>query len=147
VPFKRIYTYYMTDLSRRSEDIAATTMLELHNTAAAGLGKPLPAGSVSVTEAAVTGYPVLIGQDRVLDTPEGLPLYIETGKAIEVRVHRRMASELEVGSGNTRRRRLTLEVAVENDKSVPIEFELAQFIFDGAHEIAETLPTSSSPRA
>jgi hypothetical protein len=145
VPFKRIYTYYLSGMDAGSEDTAAMAMIELQNTAAAGLGKPLPAGSVSVTEPAVTGTDVLIGQNRVLDTPEGLPLKIETGRAIDVRVHRRLVSVTETGKSSNRIRRWTEEVSVENGKTVAVVFELGQTLDEGAREIEETLPHAVKP--
>jgi hypothetical protein len=145
VPFKRIYTYYVSEPGAESEEAAATVMLELQNTTAAGLGKPLPAGSVSVTEPTATGTDVLIGQNRVLDTPEGLPLKIETGRAVDVRVYRRLLSLKETGRGSNKVRRWTEEISVQNGKSVPVAFELGQSLYDGEREVNETFPHVVKP--
>ena len=146
VKFKRIYAYDVSELGAPSEDVAATVKLEFHNTLEAGLGKALPVGNLSVTEPSTTGDPVLIGQNRIRDTPEGLPFDIETGKAVDIRVHRRLLMDQEIGTGRDKIYRWTSEITVDNDKSVPAAFQLSQAMYDRARETYESLVHSVLPQ-
>ncbi len=136
VPFERIYTYAVEPYGEASEDVAATVMLRLHNDKADGLGKPLPNGTVSVMESA-GGNPVLAGQHDIRDTPSGLPVEIETGRAVDVRVVLRQTNSRSEGSGRNRITRKSYEIAIENDKRIPIRFELTQPVLDGARILEE----------
>jgi hypothetical protein len=146
VSLERVYTYVVTSGAHTRENAGATSLLRLHNTDASGLGKPLPAGTVSVLEDAPDGSPVLAGQHSVYDTPAGAPLEIETGRAINVRVQQREIETKTIGSGKAKLTHETYEIVVENDKSVPINFELAQPMADGVRLIAEDLPHSIEPK-
>ncbi len=146
VPFERVYTYSVDSLGEASQVMPATVLLRLLNTTSAGLGEPLPAGAVSVMEPASDGSPVLIGQARVRDIAVGLPLEMETGRAMDVRVERRVTESQTIGSGKSKRTRLTYEIAIENDKTIPIRFELAYRMLDGAQIVAEDTPHVVTPR-
>jgi hypothetical protein len=145
VPFERIYTYAVDRYGATSEDVAATAMLRLHNDTADGLGKPLPNGTVSVTESAPGGIPVLAGQDNIHDTPSGLPVEIATGRALDVRVVLRQSSSQSQGSGRNTRTRKSYEITIENDKRIPIQFELGQPVLDGARILDEDQPHAVKP--
>jgi hypothetical protein len=145
VPFERIYTYAVDRYGATSEDVAATAMLRLHNDTADGLGKPLPNGTVSVTESAPGGIPVLAGQDNIHNTPSGLPVEIATGRALDVRVVLRQTSSQSQGSGRNTRTRKSYEITIENDKRIPIQFELGQPVLDGARILDEDQPHAVKP--
>ena len=137
VSFEQIYGYVIDPDVHPSGDVAAISVLRLHNTQAAGLGKPLPAGTISVTEQAPDGSSVLTGQDSVYDTSTGMPLEIATGRAIDVRVKPRETSVQSLIRGKDRLTRTTYEIVVENDKSIPIRFELAQPVSEDTRVVAE----------
>lgn len=124
VPFERIYGYRM-DLDAYDpadlEPQAPEVILRLKNDKAAGLGKPLPSGVVSVMEPSA-GAPVLAGEDEVRDTAVGLPLEVELGRAMDVAVTVRVLEEATGGRGA----RLRLEAAFANDKPQPIVLEYRQ---------------------
>jgi hypothetical protein len=146
VSFERVYTYVVTSGAHTGENAEATSLLRLHNTEASGLGKPLPAGTVSVMEEVPDGSPVLAGQHSVYDTPTGAPLEIETARAINVRVQQREIDTQTIERGKDKLTHKTYEIVIENDKSVPISFELAQPTSDGARLVAEDMPHSIGPR-
>ena len=145
VPFERIYTYVVDAYGGASEDEAATTMLRLHNDKAGGLGKPLPNGTVSVMAPAPGGNPVLLGQHNIRDTPSGLPIEIETGRAVGVRVVLRQTAFRSEGSGRNSSTHKSYEITIENDKRVSIRFELAQPVLEGARILEEDQPHAVKP--
>jgi len=145
VPFERIYTYVVGAHGDANQDEPATAVLRLQNTNVGGLGEPLPAGAVSVMENSPSGTAVLAGQDRVRDISVGLPLEIATGRAMDVRVERRITDKQSIGRDKDKRTRTTFEVEIENDKSVPVQFEFAHPLVDGLQVIAEDLPHTVKP--
>ncbi len=146
IPFERIYTYVVDPYGDASESAAATAMLRLHNDKADGLGKPLPNGTVSVMETGPGGAPVLAGQHDIRDTPSGLPVEIETGRAVDVRVGLRQTNSQSQGGGRNRPTRKTYEIAIENDKNISIRFELAQPVLEGARILEEDQPHAVKPK-
>jgi len=125
VPFERIYSYRLQLSGEEVDEDAsfdASTVLRLRNTARAGLGKPLPAGVVSVMAADPQGRMILAGEDRVeKDTPIGLPLELTLGAAPDVTVEPTVVSDTLVGPGD--RTRLELKVEFTNRKAMPVVME------------------------
>jgi hypothetical protein len=146
VPFERFYTYVVEPAGDDSQNAEAASVLRLQNKESEGLGKPLPAGTVSVTSSDANGNAVLAGQQRINDTSVGLPLEIETGRAMNVRVERLVTKRETTGSDKDKRTRLDYEIAIENDKTIPIAFELSHPLGDsGAHIIDEDMPHTIKP--
>ena len=94
-------------------------LLRLKNKAETGLGKPLPAGTVSVMEPARRGL-VFAGQDAIRDTAVGLPIEIQTGHALDVAITHRVTLTDIPDSGAGKHTRATVEATVENDKPVTV---------------------------
>ncbi len=132
VPFERLYRYRVSDESQAGAN-PSTLVLRLTNKAEAGLGKPLPAGNVAVTEPGPGGAPIFIGQQAVRDTPVGLPVEIENGAVYSVRVSQTLADEKKTGSGNRVQRTLDFEIA--NDRTEAVSFELWQDLYNGEAKI------------
>jgi hypothetical protein len=144
VSFERIYRFNFLDDGE--DNRTATNVIRLTNTEAAGLGKPLPAGTASVVEEASQGAIALAGQDSVSDTPTGLPLEIATGQALNVHIENRVTDTQSIGKGNGKHIRKTFEIQIENDKSVPITLQLVCPQFDGLEILAEDEPHAVKPR-
>lgn len=127
VAFDWVYGYVV----RSSEDAVralsapADLRIRLQNTRAANLGKPLPAGTISVVQDDADGHPVLIGQQRIDDTPVGLPIDAMLGRAHDVGVSSRV---VRVQSRGKHRTRIAREVTVINDMPGSIDFELSHEI-------------------
>ena len=134
VPFERLYRYRVSNESRSGAN-PATLVLRLDNKAEAGLGKPLPAGDVAVTEPGPGGAPIFIGQQAVRDTPVGLPVEIENGLVFSVQVNQTLADEKKTGSGNDSREQRTLDFEIVNNRPEEITFELWQDLSDGQVKI------------
>lgn len=125
VKFQRTYMYKAIEGSMFGSDVAprpATTLLRLENKASSGLGKPLPRGVVSVME---SGGTMLAGQDRLRDTPVGLPFELELGRAMDVWVEPRVVENKAVEQ-DRRQQYVSIEVRLRNDKPVPITLEYRQ---------------------
>jgi len=128
VKFERAYVYavpvdWSDDMFREPEP--AHVRYRLHNTDEAGLGKPLPGGTMSVIDGDGRGGSVFVGQARLWDTPIGLPVTIDTGDALAVRVLPRIASRETSGKGRDARNRDKVEVEIANDMGKPAAFELS----------------------
>ncbi|HKS54105.1 MAG TPA: hypothetical protein VJS12_02400, partial [Steroidobacteraceae bacterium] len=131
VPFTRIYQFTAdqdTMMEDAGEDVApqrANVLLRLQNKESDGLGKPLPAGVVSVMESAGSGS-LLAGQDKIDDTPVGLPVDLTLGTAMDVWIEPRVIAGRTIEHEDYDEHRLTIEVRLGNDKPVPITLEYRQ---------------------
>jgi hypothetical protein len=129
VPFTRVYMFKVDEDSLTEENDLqprrATTLLRLQNKESDGLGKPLPRGIVSVMEAGEGGA-MLAGQDRLDDTPVGLPIEIELGTAMDVWIEPRVTEERRIEGDDPDEVRIDVEVRLGNDKPVPITLEYRQ---------------------
>jgi hypothetical protein len=139
VPFSKVYVYrFNTYDAGDGQRAAAEVVLRLKNRADAGLGKPLPAGNVSVMETA-GGSLALAGEQQIADTAVGLPLELTLGRSMDIAIKPRV-TEI------TRRdhvRRTAIAVVFENDKPGPIVLEHRQST-DGQDW---KLETASAPSA
>jgi hypothetical protein len=127
VPFQRIYMFEADEQSMFESKFAAqpaTAVLRLENKESEGLGKPLPRGVVSVVETGGGGA-VLAGQDRLDDTPVGLPIELELGRAMDVWVEPRVTQDETIESEHNEQR-VSVEVRLRNDKPVTITLEYRQ---------------------
>jgi hypothetical protein len=85
VPFRRVYRVTAADPQayRLPQTEPAAIRLKLENSKQGGLGVPLPAGGVAVM-APDAGAPMLLGEDKMDDVAEGLPLDIASGSTMAV---------------------------------------------------------------
>lgn len=129
VSFTRVYTFTVNDDSiMEANDFMPrqpTVTLRLQNKQSDGLGKPLPAGVVSVMETGSTGA-MLAGQDQIDDIPVGLPVELELGTAMDVWIEPRVTEERTIEMADHDEERVSVEVRLGNDKPVPITLEYRQ---------------------
>jgi hypothetical protein len=129
VPFTRIYTFRAIDDSIMDDSDfvprRAAILLRLQNKESEGLGKPLPAGVVSVMETDGAGT-LLAGQDKIDDIPVGLPVELELGLAMDVWIEPRVTAEQTIVLSDHNEERFSVEVRLGNDKPVPITLEYRQ---------------------
>jgi hypothetical protein len=116
VPFRRVYRYRVDPGGHDDRPKAPEIVLKLDNSAAGGLGLPLPAGTVSVREPAADGGLVFTGETRVEDTPKGLPVKLQIGRAATVSVTQKVVE----ADG----RRVRYEVSAVNPLPVPATVEI-----------------------
>jgi hypothetical protein len=125
VPFERVYVYRFNPDDAPDPEAAGEApevVLRLQNKAQSGLGKPLPAGTVSVMQPG-GGALVLAGQQAMGDTPVGLPLELTLGRAMDVAVQPRVVEDSSDGSGVHSR---SIIVSMANEKPDPIVLEFHQ---------------------
>jgi hypothetical protein len=123
VPFERVYGYVADSTSTNNplDSDSAGVSIRLQNRADAGLGKPLPAGNVAVSEVSPEGDPILLGEGQMGNVAVGLPIEFGLGKAMGVYAERRVIASHKVANGDTVN---SFEVDIENQKPFPIAFEL-----------------------
>lgn len=97
-------------------------ILRTENTTRAGLGEPLPAGSVRIFEANGAGS-IFVGQSGIQDRPIGTEIELEMGRALDVLVE----SDLRAEEG--RRVQLVADYRAINDKTRSIDLEIRHFTY------------------
>jgi hypothetical protein len=124
VPFAKVYVSRFEAYDTRGDEapVPPETVLRLKNREDAGLGKPLPSGTVAVMET-TGGALALAGEQKINDVAVGLPLELHLGRAMDVAVIPRVAAI----TRQDHVQRTTVEVSVENDKPQPIVLEHRQF--------------------
>ena len=87
VTARREYRFENLQPDRRGPDMPpqqALIRLNVENESEAGLGRPLPGGTVRVYEADAEGGALFVGEDRIQHTPEGGMLRLTLGRAFDV---------------------------------------------------------------
>jgi len=128
IPFERFYTYRVASQDVDSEELSHSPIatLRLQNKERDHLGKPLPAGTMSVFETGTTVQgKVLAGEKTLKDTPVGLPLEVELGQAMDIWVEPRLVEERTIDhqDDNPDEREAKIEVRFANDKPIPVSIE------------------------
>jgi hypothetical protein len=141
VRFRRVYrvAFDEADISDDpdSDDFRVEALLRFDNNLKDGLGKPLPAGVVSVLEPGQRG-PVLIGEKQLRDVPVGEPIEIALGGANDVSV-RPVGVDFKYVRGGWAKGRF--ELALANNKPFAITLEVT--VRDEYHEGFQILGESS----
>ena len=115
IPVERLYGF---EVRETREAVPATLRVRFQNTAAGGLGKPLPGGTVSVLAPGSNGRMALVGQDAPEDLPVGFPVELDIGQSVDVSVRTDVARER-----GRRDQAFTVEVA--NAGAQPAVIEIA----------------------
>jgi hypothetical protein len=76
--------WFRTPQRDGGQDLPVRVMLDIANTSANHLGRPMPAGVVRFYAPDPTGAPQLIGEDRLAHTPDGETAKLEAGAAFDV---------------------------------------------------------------
>jgi hypothetical protein len=93
------------------------SQLLVENTAAAGLGLPLPGGRVRVYEGDPSGALQFTGESRIVHTAEGEKLTIDVGTAFDLAAERREISNRRIGE---REREYQVEIKLRNRKRTDV---------------------------
>jgi len=131
VRYDRVYLYRLSpDDSVEADDPPRPTvvMFRTENREHNNLGLPLPGGDISILETNAGGGRLLVGEGRFRNTGIGAPLEIDTAESVEVQVSPRVIREQKFGGNRVRH---TVEVAAQNNKSVPAMFELRMPSYEG----------------
>jgi hypothetical protein len=87
----------------------------------AGLGMPMPAGTVRVYQADAKGGVQFVGEDRIAHTPKDETLNLKIGNAFDVVAEREQIDFLRVGD---RTHEVEYEITLRNHKAAPITVEV-----------------------
>jgi hypothetical protein len=99
------------------------TQLELVNSAAAGLGVPLPAGRVRIYEPDAAGELQFIGEARVGHVPVDEKVTLDVGTAFDLAAERR---EVETHRISDRERQYTVEIKLRDRKKTPVTIRVEE---------------------
>lgn len=116
--------------------IQASILLELENAKGAGLGRPLPAGTVRVYEAAAGG-PLFSGEDRIAHTPEGESLELNLGRAFDVTGTARTTAFERLAKTSFE---IAQEITLGNAKDEAVEVKVIGNLPRGWKMLSESLP-------
>lgn len=123
---RRLYEFRTSrfDLGE-TQDTSPSVILRIDNKAAAGLGKPLPAGVVTVLEKGPDGRMVLAGEHRLRDdVPVGPTTDLMIGKAIDVSLRPTLISQTE--RGDRTRYEIEVEAVNRKDRTILVEYRHEQ---------------------
>ena len=94
---------------------------QFKNEEKAGLGMPMPAGTVRVYQADSKGGVQFVGEDRIAHTPKDETLNLKIGNAFDVVAERNQIDFLKVGD---RTHEVEYEITLRNHKARPITVEV-----------------------
>ncbi len=115
--------------------VQAAIVLEVENSEAAGLGRPLPGGTVRVYEAA-TGGPLFTGEDRIGHTPEGEIVKLTLGRAFDVTGTARSTAFERISN---RSFETAQEITLNNAKDQAVEVKVVGHLPPGWKMLSESL--------
>jgi len=138
---KKIYQYAATGYQSLDKPQHVDAVLDFENSAAEGLGHPLPAGMVRMYQRDATGQAQFIGEAAIDHTPQGSELSLKTGDAFDVTVQPTVtASHLNADFRTTLGNTYSMSYAVHNAKAQPVEVEVRQGgLWLNAHIVKESL--------
>ena len=114
---------------------------QFKNEAKAGLGVPMPAGTVRVYQADSKGGVQFAGEDRINHTPKDETIKLKIGNAFDVVCERNQTDFVKIASNVYE---IQYEIVLRNHKSVPIAVEVNEPIggtwrmLSSSHEWAKT---------
>ena len=111
-----------------------TSQLVLENTAAAGLGVPLPAGRVRVYESDPAGQLQFTGESRIAHTAEGEKVTLDVGTAFDLAAERREVYNRRISE---REREYQVELKLRNRKKGDVGI-LVEEPVAGDHEVLKS---------
>ena len=127
VSFQRLYVLKM-DASGGNGSVgpsATAATLRFQNKPASGLGRALPAGSVSLRQTQGDGD-YLLGEPRLEDVAVGSPFELEVGDAPDVEASWRVTAVVPFTRHGVKGRRVTVVATLTNAKRQPVTGEVRQ---------------------
>jgi hypothetical protein len=125
VEIERLYSYRLESLTEPPNDNVAipNLIVRFENTAAEGLGEPLPSGVVRVFED-YGGGDVFAGEAEIGDRPVGLPIELTIGRAQDVMLEITTEVSGSARAAGGQNIAVVTEHRIVNNKSVPIDLEI-----------------------
>ena len=122
-------------LYRGGDARGVATQLELVNSAAAGLGVPLPAGRVRLYEPDPAGELQFIGEARVGHVPVDERVTLDVGTAFDLAAERR---EVEGRRISDHERQYTVEIKLRDRKKTPVTIRVEESLGGDSEILAKT---------
>jgi hypothetical protein len=94
---------------------------QFKNEEKAGLGMPMPSGTVRVYQSDSTGGVQFVGEDRINHTPKDEAINLKIGNAFDVVCERKQTDFQKIGAGTYE---LEYEITLRNHKAVPVTVEV-----------------------
>ncbi|HRW61393.1 MAG TPA: DUF4139 domain-containing protein, partial [Defluviicoccus sp.] len=110
------------------------------NTAAAGLGRPLPAGVVRLYTRDRAGGLRFIGEDRINHTGVGDTVMLTPAEAFDLSVLRRQTDLTRVGGKDSGIVETSWEIDVRNGKAEPVVVDVVEIMPPGWQVLNESAP-------
>ncbi|HWU80238.1 MAG TPA: DUF4139 domain-containing protein [Caulobacter sp.] len=123
VAAKKVYEIREGWFSSDAEPVKAVVAIQFSNARLAGLGSPLPAGTMRVYMRDAAGDPKFVGENALGHTPGGSELSIKTGEAFDVSSQATLVAETKVSKT---RSRYEMRYLLRNAKDQPVTVELRQ---------------------
>jgi hypothetical protein len=96
-------------------------LYELKNEAKAGLGMPMPAGTVRVYQSDSNGGVQFVGEDRIGHTPKDETVVVKIGNAFDVTAERKQTDFQRIASNVYE---FEYEITLKNHKTIPVAVEV-----------------------
>jgi len=110
---------------------------KFRNSEAAGLGMPMPAGTVRVYQADSKGGIQFAGEDRIDHTPKDEDLTLQIGTAFDVVAERKQTDWVKIAEGVYE---MAFEVTLRNHKATPISVQVNEPIAGDWRMLTSTHP-------
>lgn len=129
---KKIYSVERGGWSSERFASGADVRIALTNSEAAGLGAPLPAGTVRLYARDASGRAQFIGEDRIDHTAQGSDIELNVGKAFDVTAQGTVDSQETPADGLTLTR---MTYVFRNARAEPVTVNFRQSGIGGDHDI------------
>ncbi len=128
----KVYSY---DGERNEKKVSVT--LEFKNSAANGLGMPLPRGKVRVYKNDADGAQEFIGEDAIDHTPKDETIRLTMGNAFDI-VGERIVTDVKKISKRSRQQ--TVEITLRNHKKEKVAVKVIEHLYGDWQFIGQTPP-------
>ena len=120
------YSVYTDSSYGTSSSTDVQVLVEFANSEKAGLGLPLPAGTVRVYQEDVDGSPEFVGEDTIDHTPKDEDISLYLGNAFDIVGER---TQTDVVSRGTSGMDETIEITLRNHKDEDVTVRVIEYLF------------------
>lgn len=133
--------YAELDPSERHQAVLSVNMT---NSKGAGLGQPLPAGSVRVYEPSSKGAPTYIGASAIADTPKDGKIHLTLSEVFDVYSTAKLVSKRAL---NKRQSEYKVEAVIHNEKPHDLDIRVVQDFSEKFKFASQSVSGKSSPNS
>ena len=126
---------YVYDAQKDADRVMST--IEFKNEAAAGIGMPLPAGTVRVYQRDADGALEFTGEDRIDHTAKNETARVAVGGVFDVAVERKQTDFQQISRTESE---TTVEITLRNHRDAPIDVTVLEHTYGDWEIVKSTLP-------